>query len=210
MRSRPAATSRSQRSASMLAVRGHREVLDAERFQPRDEILDAGAHQRLAARDANLANAHADEDARQALVFVPCEQLGRRHVRFRIGRAAIDAAEIAAVRDRDPQVGDLAAEFVGRAALCPLASPKTKSPNPRLDLGETPARDFGAPGIPLSKHGRPGRFHPNPQPSCCEGIASGPSDFSPLGRGGRRTQLEIIRLADETEANRISPAVIFG
>ena len=31
---------------------------------------------------------------------------------FRIGGAAVDAAEIAAIRDRDAQVGDLPAEFV--------------------------------------------------------------------------------------------------
>ena len=95
-----------------VAVRGHRKVLNAERFQPRDEILDAGANQRLAARDANFADAHADQNAHQSLVFVPCEQIARRHVLFRVGGAAIDAAEIAAVRDRDAQVGDLAAEFV--------------------------------------------------------------------------------------------------
>jgi ribonuclease D len=31
---------------------------------------------------------------------------------FRVGRAAVDAPEVAAIRDGDAQVGDLAAEFV--------------------------------------------------------------------------------------------------
>ncbi len=50
----------------------------------------------------------------QAFVFVPVEQMLGGHVLFRIGRTAIDAAEVAAVGDRDPEVGDLAAEFVSK------------------------------------------------------------------------------------------------
>jgi len=95
-----------------VAVGGHGEIVDAELFEARNEILDAGADERLAARDANLANAHADENADEALVLLPLEQLVARHVIFVIGGTAIDAAKIAAVGDRDTQVGDGAAEFV--------------------------------------------------------------------------------------------------
>jgi len=96
-----------------MAVGGHREILDAESFQSRDEILYAGADERLSTGHAYLADAHADQDADDALVFVPVEKLADGHVIVRIGRAAIDAAEIAAVGDRNAKVGDLAAEFVG-------------------------------------------------------------------------------------------------
>ena len=56
----------------------------------------------------------ADENADHAFVFVPVEQMLGGHVLFRIGRTAIDAAEVAAVGDGDPEVGDLAAEFVSK------------------------------------------------------------------------------------------------
>ena len=95
-----------------VAVGSDREIVDADCFEVRDKIFDAGADKRFATRDANFLNAHADENAREALIFVPFEQLVVRHVVIGIGRAAINAAEVAAVGDRDAEVGDLAAEFV--------------------------------------------------------------------------------------------------
>ena len=49
----------------------------------------------------------------QPLKLVPGQEFVAGHVIFRIGGAAIDAAEIAAIGDRDAQVGDGAVEFVG-------------------------------------------------------------------------------------------------
>ena len=95
-----------------MAVCGDRKIANADGFQARDEIFDAGAYERLATCDANFLNAHADENAREALELVPLEKFVVRHVIVGIGGAAVDAAEIAAVSDRDAEVGDLAAEFV--------------------------------------------------------------------------------------------------
>ena len=94
------------------AVGGHRKILHADGFQARDELFHAGTHQRLAARHAHFADAHAHQDAHQPLVFVPFEQRVLRHVIFGVRGAAIHAAEIAAVRYRDAQVRDWPSEFV--------------------------------------------------------------------------------------------------
>src|SRR6476660_6515138 len=69
------------------------------------------AHQRLAAGKPHFAHALADENARE-----PIDLLEREHVLPRQEggglRHAIDAPEIAAVGDRDAQIGDAPAERV--------------------------------------------------------------------------------------------------
>src|SRR3546814_7623748 len=68
-----------------------------------DQGHDAAAHQRLAAGQAQLAHAHADEGAAEPVEFLEAEhfRLGQeRHV----FRHAVDAAEIAAVGDRNAQI----------------------------------------------------------------------------------------------------------
>src|SRR5579859_2153806 len=95
-----------------MAVGGHGKVFDSERMEPRNVILDAGADQRFAASDANLANAEAQKNVREPVQFGPGKNFVMVAVILGIGGAAVHAAEVAAVRDRDAQVGDLPTEFV--------------------------------------------------------------------------------------------------
>src|SRR6266581_2979698 len=105
-----------------VAVGGHGEVLDAESVKTRDVVLDAFADERLTAGDANFADAQAEEDLSQTVEFGPGENFVVIAVVFRVGGAAVNAAEVATVRDGNAQVGDLAAEFVvkGHGLLCLL------------------------------------------------------------------------------------------
>ena len=141
-----------------------------------------GANQRLAARHANFANPHADENACQAFVLVPREQVRRWHMRFRVRGAAIDAAEIAPVRYRDAQVGDLAAEFVSKPpfrSFCHLT--KQKSPNPRLEFGLHTERIVRR-TFPFPNTGGPGVSARTLSSADSRSIASRPWDFSPSGQ----------------------------
>ena len=74
-----------------------------------DQPHHVAPHQRLAAGDAQLARAEPDEDAAEPLQLLEGQKLLARqegHVLLH----AIDAAEVAAVRDRNAQIGDRAAE----------------------------------------------------------------------------------------------------
>src|SRR5882724_4062932 len=95
-----------------VAVGGHGEVFDAEGMKRGAVIVDAVADEWLTAGDANFANAEMQEDASEAVELGPGEDFIVVAIVFRVGGAAVDAAEIAAVRDGDAQVGDLPAEFV--------------------------------------------------------------------------------------------------
>src|SRR5271163_2477772 len=95
-----------------MAVGGHGKVFDTERVKPRDEVFHANADQRLSARDSYLANAKAQKDVREAVQLRPGENFIVVAVILGVGGAAVYAAEIAAVRDRNAQVRDLPAEFV--------------------------------------------------------------------------------------------------
>src|SRR6266849_5967121 len=102
-RRRPAARRRSQRSASKWPL-----VV----VETGDVVLDAFPDERLAPGNADFANAQTQKDARQAVEFGPGKNFVVVAVVFRVGGAAVDAAEIATVGDRNAKVGDLAAEFV--------------------------------------------------------------------------------------------------
>src|SRR6266850_460319 len=95
-----------------MAIGGHGEVFDAESMKASEEILDTVANQRFTAGDANFANAEMQEDASEAVELGPGKNLVVVAIVFRVGGAAVDAAEVAAIRDGDAQVGDLPAEFV--------------------------------------------------------------------------------------------------
>src|SRR6267154_1021554 len=101
-------------------------------MQPRNVVLYALANQRLATGYTNFSYAQAHEDSRQAIQLGPGQNLIVIAIIFRIGRAAIHAAEIAAVGHRDAQVGNLAPEFVVQEHQIALTtwSPKAKSLNP--------------------------------------------------------------------------------
>ncbi len=79
--------------------------------------FDTVADQRLATSDANLADAKVKEDCRQAVKLVPGEDFVVIAIVFRVGGTAIDTPEIAAVGDRNAEVGDLAAETVLKGNL---------------------------------------------------------------------------------------------
>ena len=79
--------------------------------QPHDVL----AHQRLAAREPELPHALGDEGGAQAVQLLQREQVGPRQERHVLGHA-IDAAEIAAVRDRYPQIGYVPAEGIHHGA----------------------------------------------------------------------------------------------
>ena len=76
-----------------------------------DEVDHALAQQRLSAGDADFLDSKFDaEHARHAQI------VGKRQIaveRALVPGAAVDTLVVAAVGDRDPQIGDGAAEFVG-------------------------------------------------------------------------------------------------
>src|SRR6266436_1181595 len=71
------------------------------------------------------------------------------------------------------------------AALTHLSS-KTKSPDPVLGIGRSPKKYAFSVSSLLSKHGRPGRFRPNPRPRSFLGTSPPqPWVISPVGCRGR-------------------------
>ncbi|MCY1523622.1 hypothetical protein D9M68_585260 [compost metagenome] len=80
----------------------------AQSGQQAHQVLEVLAQQRLAAREADLFHAQAGEDARQATDFFEGEQRRMRHEGIaaveHFARHAVRAAEVAAVRDRYPQI----------------------------------------------------------------------------------------------------------
>ena len=84
----------------------------------RDDVDQAAAQQRLAAGEAHLGDAEPlDRDADQPDDLVVGEQLVVGQPVQALGRHAVRAAQVAAVGQRDPQVGRDPAEAVARAAL---------------------------------------------------------------------------------------------
>src|SRR5262249_29955989 len=82
-----------------------------------DERHEAAPHQRFAAGEPQLRDALGDEGAAQPVEFLEREQVALGQERHVLGHA-VDAAEIAAVRDGDEKMGDAAPE---RAAPRPLS-----------------------------------------------------------------------------------------
>ena len=80
-------------------IRRHRQVVEPERRQKTDAVDDAGVQQRLAARDADAAHAGEDEAARHRLERVVVELV--LEVAVVTVRAAVDAREIAPIRQRE-------------------------------------------------------------------------------------------------------------
>src|SRR5215472_7102038 len=95
-----------------VAVGGHGEVIDAEGMQAGEVVFHTVADERFTAGDADFANPKAEEDFGEAVEFRPGEDFVVVAIVFRVGGAAVDAAKITAIRDRNAQVGDLAAETV--------------------------------------------------------------------------------------------------
>ena len=86
----------------------------AGRKMPRqrgEQRHDAAAHQRFAAGQPELAHALGHERAAQPVELLERQEVGLRQKRHVLGHA-IDAAEVAAVGHRHPQIGDGAGERV--------------------------------------------------------------------------------------------------
>ena len=109
----------------LAAVGGERELVEAAAEMPRqplDQPHDVPPHQRLAAGQPQLAHALGDEGDRQPVELLERQQVVARQEGHGL-RHAIDAAEVAAVGDRDAQIGDVPAEPVDHGLLrsCLLA-----------------------------------------------------------------------------------------
>ena len=112
-------------------VRRQREVERGDLRQHLDEALDVAADERLAAGQPDLLDAQAGEDLREAGdllerqevasgeegVVAPVDLLGH----------AVDATEVAAVRDRDTEVAQRPVECVFERHGHTLASPGDRS-----------------------------------------------------------------------------------
>ena len=96
-------------------VRRQRE-LRVERREQGDQPVDVLPDERLAAREPQLVDAEADEDARHPLDLLEREQFLAVEEAVvapeDLLRHAVDAAEVAAVGNRDPEVAERAAEAV--------------------------------------------------------------------------------------------------
>ena len=88
-------------------------------------------HQRLAAGQAQLAHAEPHEGAAQPVELLERQDLGLRQEGHVFGHA-IDAAEVAAIRDRDAQVADMPAEGVDHRLVMGTRLAVLKSPEPSL------------------------------------------------------------------------------
>ena len=101
-----------------IAVGRHGKFVEpvAEPFtDPRGEICDAAPHQRFATRQPDLAHAAIDEAIRDQRDFLKTEQMIARQEAHML-RHAIAASQIAAIGDRDSQIGDRAAILIDQGA----------------------------------------------------------------------------------------------
>ena len=117
IRESPASASACAFCGEKCRVRRQRDVeVVAERCQSGDQELEIAAQERLAARDPQLLHAEVDEDARDPLDLLEREELAARQEAVLVAedllRHAVDAAEVAAVGHRDPQIADGPAEGV--------------------------------------------------------------------------------------------------
>ncbi len=95
------------------AVGGQGDVANARHAgELADQPVEAVPHQRLAAGEPQLVDAHRRHDAHEAFDLLEREDLAARLEAHVLGRHAVEAADIAAIGDADPQVRVDAAEGV--------------------------------------------------------------------------------------------------
>src|SRR5712692_256681 len=155
----------------------------------RDEIFDAIADQRLATGHADLANAKTQEDFPQTLEFRPAQEFVLGAVLFGVGRAAVDAAEVAAVGDRNPQVGDGTIELVVQGHIRSAylnACVRTENQNAQLRVWSwalaLPQPLFSRQVRSPFQTGRPKRFRLNPHLPAAQTADASPEE-SPQAHG---------------------------
>ncbi len=99
------------------AVGSEREIVDARLDgEPLDENRKILAQQRLSAREPDLANAQIEKDVHQPIDLFEMEDVLLGQPDVFLLRHAVLAAEIAAVSDREPKVGQGTAQSVGEHA----------------------------------------------------------------------------------------------
>ena len=102
------------------AVGGQGQLIESAALQVARQVLDqahdALADQGLAAGDPQLADAEPDEARGEAVELLQGQDLRLGQEGHVLGHA-VDAAQVAAVGDRDPQIGDGATEPVDQAGL---------------------------------------------------------------------------------------------
>ena len=111
----------------LACIGGQRQLVEALAQMPRqplDQPHDVPPHQRLAAGQPELAHAARDEGARQPVDLLEAQQILARQEVHRLGHA-IDAAKVAAVGDRDAQIGDPPAKrSIKGGPVMPLRFPR--------------------------------------------------------------------------------------
>jgi hypothetical protein len=147
----PAADSSPAKRASWLPLVVSVSSSSAPLARCRDRLStahDVAPDQRLAAGQPQLAHAAGDEGRAQPVEFLQRQNLLLGQERHVLGHA-VDAAEVAAVGDRDAQVGDFAAERVdaGQAAGQAMARAGKRRPS----LASPAVKPYGA-----SAHGHGG------------------------------------------------------
>ena len=103
----------------------------------RDQPRELAPHQRLAAREPHVGHAHPRQHAHQPLDLLEAEHLGAVEPGQAVGRHAVLAAEVAAVRDGDPQVRDQRGRGRPRGVRC--------SPCGRVSAVDLPLTEIRAP-----------------------------------------------------------------
>jgi hypothetical protein len=97
-------------AVEQVAVGGEGKVLDPRhRGEHRHEPRELAPHQGLAAGQAKVGHAHARHHSHQPLDLLEAQDLVAVEPGQAVGRHAVLAAEVAAIGDRDAQVGDLPA-----------------------------------------------------------------------------------------------------
>ena len=97
------------------AVGGERQLLQfaapSAAAEGADQAQHVLPHQRLAAGQADALDAEADEGAAEAVQLLQAQDLGLGQ-EGHVLRHAVDAAEVAAIGDRDAEIGDPSAERI--------------------------------------------------------------------------------------------------
>ena len=95
-----------------VPVRGHGQIRETDPAEPGDKVGDAGPHERLAAGEAQRVDPEIVRDRGNPLDLLEGEDLGPWYPGDALFGHAVDAAQVAAVGHRDPQVGVDSAEGV--------------------------------------------------------------------------------------------------
>ena len=119
-RCRPARRSVGGLLGQQDAVGRQGQVVDAaaSRGQLCDEPRQVGPHERLAAGEPQPPHAHLRDDAHEPRDLLERQNLVPRLEADVLVRHAVEAADVAAIGDADPQAAVHAAEAVDERALC--------------------------------------------------------------------------------------------